>query len=317
MKICLIGPGTTIPPTSWGACEIIVWEYYNQLLKLDIDAHFISVKNHNQIISYIKNGSFDLVHIMYDDMIQLAPRIHTYCKNIVYTTHWAYLPQIYSQKRMYKPFKTLLKHKHLVQILPLSTSIRNVYIKAGISPNKLHVIHNGANPESFKFCEEVRYPTRSIYVGKIEFRKRQHVYQKMKNLYFVGNYHNSPFHTKSSNYLGSWTKDQLYTHLTDYANILLMSDGEADPLVIKEALMAGLGVVCNEISSANLDRDKDFITIIPDNKFNDIPFVQKALEENRKISVNKRGEIRKYALEKFSWKNIIQKQYLKNIKKLL
>ena len=81
-------------------------------------------------------------------------------------------------------------------------------------------------------------------------------------------------------------------------------------------MIAGLGIVCNEISSANLDRNKDFITIIPNEKFNDIPFIQKTLEENRKISVNKRSEIRNYALEKFSWKNIIQNQYLKNIKNL-
>lgn len=217
---------------------------------------------------------------------------------------------------MYKSFKTLLKHKHLVQILPLSTSIRNVYIKAGISPNKLHVIHNGANPESFKFCEEVRYPTRSIYVGKIEFRKRQHVYQKMKNLYFVGNYHNSPFHTKSSNYLGSWTKDQLYTHLTDYANILLMSDGEADPLVIKEALMAGLGIVCNEISAANLDRTKKFIYVIPNHRFNDTDYIETQLKKNRETSIEMRREIRQYAEDKFSWANIIKDIYLPKIKSL-
>ena len=27
MNICLIGPGTPIPPKAWGACEIIVWDY--------------------------------------------------------------------------------------------------------------------------------------------------------------------------------------------------------------------------------------------------------------------------------------------------
>lgn len=70
--------------------------------------------------------------------------------------------------------------------------------------------------------------------------------------------------------------------------------------------MCGLGVVCNEIRSANLDREKDFITIIPNDKFNDIPFIQKAIEENRKISIQKREEIRKYALDQFSWKNIIK-----------
>jgi len=121
------------------------------------------------------------------------------------------------------------------------------------------------------------------------------LYTSIPNLYFVGHYYNSSF--KSDNYLGSWDKETLYHNLTDYANILLMSDGEADPLVIKEALMAGLGVVCNEISSANLDRTKEFITIIPNNKFNDISFVQKSIEENRKILEEEKRKIREEEYE--------------------
>ena len=35
MKICLVGPGTVIPPKAWGAIEIIVWQYYNELKNLD------------------------------------------------------------------------------------------------------------------------------------------------------------------------------------------------------------------------------------------------------------------------------------------
>lgn len=314
MKICLIGPGTTIPPISWGACEIIVWEYYNNLLQLGIDVHFISVKNNNNIISFIKNASFDVVHIMYDDLIHLAPRIYKHCRNIVYTTHWAYLPQIYTRKKTYKPFDTLLKNKKLVKIFPISKSIYNVYLKAGISAEKLHVVRNGANHNLFKFQEHPKFPSRTIYVGKIELRKRQFLYQKIKSLFFVGNYYNSPFNTNSENYLGSWTKDKLYTDLTDYANILLISDGEADPLVIKEALMAGLGVVCNEISAANLDKTKKFISIIPNHKYNDIDFIEKTVEENRKTSIEIRNEIRQYAEEQFSWANIIKNIYLPKIK---
>ena len=315
LKLCLIGPGTKIPPKSWGACEIIVWYYFNILKDLGIDVQFISNPDNSSVIKFVKINKFDIVHIMYDNLIILAPEIYKYCNKILYTTHFAYLPQIFTNKKMYHPFKNLLKFHTFVHIFAISQDIKDVYIKAGIPENKIKVVHNGAADDLFLYKEIPLYPERTIYIGKIEMRKRQYLYTSIPNLYFVGHHHNSPFQSK--NYLGSWDKETLYKNLTDYANILLMSDGEADPLVIKEALMAGLGVVCNEISSANLDRDKDFITIIPDNKFNDIPFVQKALEENRKISVHKRGEIRTYALEKFSWKNIIQKQYLNNIEKLL
>ena len=55
----------------------------------------------------------------------------------------------------------------------------------------------------------------------------------------------------------------LYKGLTHYGNLVLLSDGEADPLVVKEGLMAELGVVISECASSNLDKDLDFITIIP------------------------------------------------------
>ena len=48
--------------------------------------------------------------------------------------------------------------------------------------------------------------------------------------------------------------------------MILLSEGEADPLVVKEALIAGLGVVVSECSAANLDLSKQFITIIPNDK---------------------------------------------------
>lgn len=314
MKICLIGPGTTIPPKAWGACEIILWDYYQNLKKMNYDVVYISNNDNLKVINFIKNNNFTFVHIMYDDLITIVPEIYKYCKKILYTTHWAYLPQIFSGREPYIYLKELIKHSKLLHIFSISQEIKNVYIKSGISENRIHVIHNGAREDSFIYKKIPLYPQRTIYIGKIELRKRQYLYTSIPNLYFVGHYHNSSF--KSDNYLGSWDKEMLYHNLTDYANILLMSDGEADPLVIKEALIAGLGIVCNEISSANLDRSKDFITIIPNNKFNNIPFIQKSIEENRKISIRKREEIRKYALEKFSWKNIIKNQYLKKIEDL-
>ena len=34
MKFALIGPGIlSIPPPGWGAVEILIWDYYNELTK--------------------------------------------------------------------------------------------------------------------------------------------------------------------------------------------------------------------------------------------------------------------------------------------
>jgi len=35
VKIAIIGPGLmSIPPTSWGAVEILIWDYYQNLINL-------------------------------------------------------------------------------------------------------------------------------------------------------------------------------------------------------------------------------------------------------------------------------------------
>jgi glycosyltransferase involved in cell wall biosynthesis len=93
--------------------------------------------------------------------------------------------------------------------------------------------------------------------------------------------------------------------LTDYGNLVLLSNGEADPLVVKEALIAGLGVVLSECSSANLDLTKPFITVIPQEKIDDLLYVAQAIEQNRRISLENRENIRTYALEHFAWNKII------------
>ena len=74
--------------------------------------------------------------------------------------------------------------------------------------------------------------------------------------------------------------------------------------------MAGLGIVVSECASANLDINKDFIDVVPNDKLNDIDYVQDIIVKNREISVNMRKEIREYALSNFSWKCVIEK-YLK------
>jgi glycosyltransferase involved in cell wall biosynthesis len=68
-----------------------------------------------------------------------------------------------------------------------------------------------------------------------------------------------------------------------------------------------LGVVLSECSSANLDITLDFISVIPNEKLNDLEYIEEKIQENRLISVSKRKEIREYALKNFDWEKIIDK----------
>ena len=67
--------------------------------------------------------------------------------------------------------------------------------------------------------------------------------------------------------------------------MLLLSDGEnGTPLVIKEALIAGLGVVVSKYAAHDLDKSLPFVTVIPDDKWNDIEYVEQELKrESRDI----------------------------------
>ena len=104
--------------------------------------------------------------------------------------------------------------------------------------------------------------------------------------------------------------------MTNYGNLVLLSDGEAHPLVCMEALSAGLGVVVTEWGKANLDESKEFITVIPENKVTDIDFIEQQIIKNREYSILHREEIVEYS-KQFDWTNIIKNYYLPNIEKVI
>ena len=309
MKICLIGPGyKPIPPKGLGAVESVIWDYYVNLKHNNVLVNIINNKNLQEVINDINRNNYDIVHIMYDDHIIIVPYIQIDCK-ILYTSHFAYITHPNFQQRFnhyfVNIFSQVIANKDKIFICAISEQIKQMYIKYGFPENKIYITHNGARNDAFNFIENPQKYNRSIYLAKIEERKKQYIYQSIENIDFVGNYHNSSFDCKRSNYLGEWNKETLYKSLSSYGNLVLLSDGEADPLVVKEALICGLGVVLSECSAANIDESKDFIDIIPNNKLNDLTYVENIIRKNRIISVENRNSIREYGLSTFSWDNLI------------
>ena len=127
------------------------------------------------------------------------------------------------------------------------------------------------------------------------------------NIDFIGNNVDPSFDTTDPCYFGEQSKQDIMENLTAYANMILLSSGEAHPFVCLEAMAAGLGLVLSEQSTANLDLSKPFITVIPDDKLDDTEFLKNKIEENREISMNMRKEIRQYCHDNFDWCAIIQK----------
>ncbi|WJZ48324.1 glycosyltransferase [Synechococcus phage DSL-LC02] len=312
MKITLVGPGImTIPPTGWGAVEILIWDTKNALEKLGHEVQIVNTQNSRQIIDEINQFCPDFVHVHYDEFIGVYPYIQ-YPKAI--TSHFGYLeqPQMFNgYVNVFNAFGDIKPN-----IFCLSEGISRVYqIMLGISPDQLFVTPNGVNSEVFNFTESPEYPDRSIYLAKIDYRKRQHFFQSIDSLWYAGNIADQRFNT-NKNYLGEWSKDTLYKNLTHYGNLVLLSDGEAHPLVCMEALACGLGVVVSQFATANLDVSKNFIDVIPEEKIKDIEYIESVIIKNREYSVSHRKEILEYS-KQFNWENILQNYYLPNVKKII
>jgi hypothetical protein len=323
MKIAIIAPGIMpVPPPGWGAVEILIWDYYNELLTAGHDVRIINKIRANpddqshpetaycrQLINEINSGGFDFVHMHYDVLFHIIPYLRS--RVIGITSHYPYIDnhsqhqtdgfQDIFQFMIAKP--GIIAEKQILINFVLADKDSEFLIRAGADARYIHKLENGiADKFTNKSVNDAACIDKTIYLGKITPRKGQSKYCKLENIHIIG-----PCGEGLTNYKGAWSRDDVYNKLGDYGNLMLLSEGEADPLVVKEAMMAGLGVVINETSGKNLNRGLDFISIIPDSRCNDLDYVQCIMDNNRKISYQKRDVIRQYAKECFSWPPLITK----------
>ena len=62
--------------------------------------------------------------------------------------------------------------------------------------------------------------------------------------------------------------------------------------------------------------NKEFITVIPEDRISDIAYVESEIIKNRKYSTQNREEILDYAKE-FDWVKIVEKFYLPNMESII
>ena len=311
MKIALVGEGImSIPPEGWGGVEHLIWNFHNQLKKEGDDVTIINTKDLQKIVNTINDGKFDVVHLHYDQYANIIPYLN--CKKKMITSHYPYLE---NPEPQYTFLYDLLKNSG-AHIISLSDKIKEEFLRRGIDSTNVSVLPCGIDTNSYVIDDEALYPNRSIVVGKIEPRKRQAYLQKLNlNIDFIGNNTDSSFDISDTCYYGEQSKQDIMDNLTAYANMVLLSAGEAHPFVCLEAMAAGLGLVLSEQSTANLDVDLPFINVIPDTKLNDTDFLRDQIVSNRKTSLTMRKEIRQYCKDNFDWSTIIQK-YKEIINKL-
>ena len=237
MKISIVGPGLMpIPPKGWGAVESLIWDMANALKELGHSVQIINTTDGNKVLQAIEEHDPDFVHINYDDFIVLYPHIN---RPKAMTSHFGYLERPDMMNGYVNIFNKFGELKP--NVFCLSEGIRNIYkIFSNFPEDKLFVTPNGVNIDVFTYTDEPKYSDRSIYLAKVDYRKRQHLFQNIKSLWFAGNIVDERYDT-SNNYLGEWSKETLFQELTDYGNLVLLSDGEGHSLVIMGSLCCRSG----------------------------------------------------------------------------
>jgi len=327
MKIALIGPGImSIPPLGWGAVELVIWDLYNELTKLGHEVKIINKMRKQsydqsnpytpycqELIKEINTGNYDFVHLHYDCLYHILPYLTS--KQIGITSQYPYIDNLKKhQGDGFTPILNFLIMNNKYTNFMVAKKDIDFLIQKGANKNLLFLLENGINSTNFKcnLNNENKLRNKTIYLGQVNERKCQYKYCNLNNIDIIG-----PDGTKQmKNYKGSWNRNDVETKLTDYGNLLLLSKGEADPLVVKEALMCGLGVVVNATSAKNLIQDSntnEFITIIEDEKMDDLLYIQTKIDENREKSLLIRDKIREYAERNFGW-NVFIEKYINNIR---
>lgn len=320
MKIALVGPGIIeIPPKGWGAVESLIWDYATELGDLGHEGVIINTPDVDQIIEELGEDEFDFIHVHYDVFYFLMDVISRKFPNskLAISSHYPYIDQ--KSRHPYdgydKIYRWLISNKKYYNFC-ISEKDYKTYLNDGADPDKLLVCKNGAQHRDYFYTNDPIKFDRTLYLGKIESRKRQSYYQSIDNIDYVGKYAQGTAFDPEVNYLGEWDRQTKLDSVTHYGNMLLLSDGEnGTPLVIKEALICGLGVVISEYAAHDLDKSLPFVTVIEQNKWNDIDYVKEKLEENRNISLKMRDQIRDYGIENFSWQTLV-KTYVQNIENM-
>jgi len=316
MKICLVAPGIMpIPPDTWGAVEMMLWDYYNILTKNNINVDIINSSSRIEIIQKVNSGNYDVVHIHYDIFIDIINSIYSKVKII--SSHYPFInnPNNYHNDGYDRIINQITNNKDF-HIFASSQKDIDTFVNFGAKRENTFLSKLGVRYEPYTFYEKAEY-NKTLCFSQIVDRKRQYIIQDIENIDFMGRLSDSKFHNYK-NYKGEVSRELLNQEISKYSNFILISSVEnTTPLAPKEALMCGLGLVVTEAVAYELDTSLDFIDIIPEDKINDINYIKEIIEKNKKISTNKRQEIRQYAIDTFSLESILMNSYITKIKNLL
>ena len=317
MKIALIGPGIMeIPPKKWGAVEMMIWDYALILKELGHRVQIINTPDKELIKFEVEHGHFDIVHLHYDVFADIITDLIPHCGRVIASSHYPYInvPAMWGRDKYGEHFPKLIDNKDF-HLFASSQKDIETYCEFGALRENTWLSKLGVRCDPYQFNEYAQFD-RTIHFSQICDRKRQYILEDLEDIDIFGRREAGKFRGK--HYQGELQREVLNQAITNYSNFILLSEVEnTTPLVVKEALICGLGVVVSEAVAPELDTSKSFVDVITEDKINDIEYIQSVVNQNKRHSRQIRKEIRKYGIDTFGLENILAYEYIPKLQSLL
>lgn len=303
MRIVHIGHGRLpIPPTQWGAVEAIISDYQFWCERYGHEFFVVNSPSPSEAINLARALNPEVAHL--HDETKVDEFANLDCPVKIVTTHD---PTFFERSN---PFiERFCKGDFFIGCL--SNAQWSEFAMRVVPPERMLLLPNGARSDLIRFTEHPTKPDRMICLGMIGQRKRQAALMPFMFVDCVGPLAAYDPIGTGGYVFESWTKNQVYANLTDYAALVLLSKYEAAPLVVMEALMAGLDVVVSEAASANLDRTQPFVTVLDERTITN-PFALRVKLEGILKRTKDRRAVRNYAEQHFDWSELT-KRYLSTL----
>lgn len=289
-----------IPPERYGGIESVIWEYTTRLRDRGHRVDILNENKHWIFGKVLRAGAYDFIHCHHERGLSRVKLANLGRSRIVATTHRGYFFNSLDNDAE----KCLRMTARAPYVVALREDVAAA-IRARSPRSKTLVLPNGTSVAKFKRVD--RGNGRAICLGILSRGKRPELVARVcaeagVACDFVGPKKDADVAT-IGNWLGEWSRDQIYEKLGEYSALIMLSEreGGGPPLVVAEALAAGLSVVLSPACTANLDTSQPFIHVTSDQD------ASHAIQQAVATSDQFRDAARSYAAQTLDWDAIVDR----------
>ncbi len=301
----LVGHGDhPIPTEGWGAVENIIWQLSSRLRKRGIQVTIVNRRRYRatlEVLLLSLRGQVDFVYCHSEKPIPMLAVIAKWRNfRLISTSHSPLAPSrlTTSELKALRRCKCAAYHLVLREDIKDMITSRNPLAKCAVQFNAT---------ETSEFRTNERGNGRALCIGRIQARKRQNetalLFEESGiECDFVGPIMDDLVINESlqKRHIGTWDRETVHNKLCDYSCLVLLSESEGQPLVVIEALAAGIPVVVSRDAAWNLDLDKPYTTVTKCDE-DVIEAVRIAIANRDRYT----KEIRQYALNTFDYERLV------------